>query len=448
VDEKPKRLTGSSLTEFLRSLHITRVEPVGRSSASGERVEEAQLDELLQKGDPLWPSSGKVAEDAGTLERLFAQSGEAACFGLTPDGHLDSHQPIVFDAVRAADQVIRLLEVDIAADDREEVLACTWLGLAYHDHDHPADFAGLLRDAGEGGKLRCCYVDVKGTRAQSPGSQRSKLEERAQQRKFGCLAQTVTRAANNGFAGYPGHGTPGLMVTLLHNPVTEGKTHAGYAMGWFFDIRSNYQASAAVWGWGGALGVKLPQELQRRLEASQTIIHGQSRNLLELLREYREYGQFRNAQGEWDRETLRSTLLAMSIAARYLLMQEDPAAHAEQTVENLQPGGVETPLRPEDFQPGESWGTYFGRKADAAIRDLRKTEGDLRKTQEDLRQAEEARHRAEVGQRQAEEARHKVEASLRAMITRRREKGDSDAAIAEDLGCTVEELVQRFPAGS
>jgi hypothetical protein len=418
VDDKPKRLTGPSLTAFLASLQITRIEPVGRSSASGAHSTEAELDELLQKGDALSPGPGKVAEDAQTLKRLFEAAGETACFGLTPDGHLNGHQPIAFDPETAAEQVIRLLEVDIAGDDREEALAFTWLGLAYHDHDHPADFAGLVRDAGGDGKPKCCYLDIKGTKALTPGSQRSKLEDRAQERKFGCLAQSVTTVAKNGFAGYPGRGKPGLMVTLLHNPVTEGKTHSGYAMGWFFNIRSNYQASAAVWGWGGALGVKLPDVLQRRLEASETIIQGQSRNLLELLREYRDYRQYKNANGEWDRATLRSTLLAMFIAARYLLMQEDPVEHAEESVENVQPSRVQTPLSLEDFHPGESFASYFGRKADKAIEAQRKAEEALRKNEEDLR----------------------------TMVARQRQRGVSDVVIAEDLNCTVEELLKRFPA--
>src|SRR5262249_5179209 len=153
-----------------------------------------------------------------------------------------------------------------------------------------------------------------------------------QERKFGCLAQTVTRAAENGFAGYPGRGKPGLLVTLLHNPVTPRKTHSGFAVGWFFGIRSNYQATAAVWGWGGSQGVKLPEELVRLLE-TRPRDQGQTKNLVELLREYRDYSQFKDERGEWDRPALRSTLLAMSLAARYLLMQEDPVTHAEQAAE-------------------------------------------------------------------------------------------------------------------
>ncbi len=515
MDEKAKRLTGPSLTDFLASLGITRVEPVERSSASGERAEEAQLDELLRKGDPLAPTPGKVAEDADTLQRLFDQAGESACFGLTPDGHLDSHRPIVVDPEVAAEQVIRLLDVEIASEDREEALAATWLGLAYHDHDHPADFAGLVRDAGGDGKPKCCYVDVKGTRAVSPGAQRTKLEQRAQERKFGCLAQTVTTVQDNGFAGYPGWGKPGLMVTLLHNPVAERKTHSGYALGWFFGISSNYQATAAVWGWGGPQGVKLPLELQRQLQSRQTTSHGQSWNLLELLRDYRDYSQFRDAQGHWDRPTLRATLLAMSLAARYLLMQEDAVTHAEQAAENLQPEGVEMPLKPEDFRPGESFATYFGRKADQEKRradeegrradearrkadeearkadearrkadeEARKRADEARRADEEARRADEARRKADEEARKADEARRKADEEarkadearrkadeearkradearradeearkadsyarqFREMVVRRRQKGHSDAEIAEDLGYTVQELLQRYP---
>ncbi len=445
MDEKPKRLAGPSLVEFLASLQITRVEPVGRSSASGEQANEAQLEELLRKGDPLSPGPGRVPEDAETLNRLFDEAGEAACFGLTPDGHLSAHQALVVDPEVAAEQVIRLLEADMTAEDREEALACTWLGLAYHDHDHPADFAGLVRDAGGDGKPKCCYIDVKGTRAASPSGQRSKLEQRAQERKFGCLAQTVTDAADNGFAGYPGRGKPGLMVTLLHNPVVERKTHSGYAMGWFFGISSNYQAAAAVWGWGGALGVKLPQELQQRLESRQTTIRDQTRNLLELLREYRDYGQFKDAGGEWDRESLRSTLLAMSLAARYLIMQEDPVAHAEQAVNNLQPEGVEMPLSPEDFRPGESFATYFGRKADKAIQ---KADAEGRRADKEKRRADEEGWRAEKEKDRADEEKRRADEAvgeMRQMIARLRQMGLADAEIAKAHGLTVEELHERYP---
>src|SRR5271154_3291350 len=97
MDEKPKRVTGAGLAEFLRSLGILREESVGRSSDSGERADDARLAVPLEKGDPLSPGPGKVPEDSATLNRLFDEAGESACFGLTPDGHLASHQPIPFD---------------------------------------------------------------------------------------------------------------------------------------------------------------------------------------------------------------------------------------------------------------------------------------------------------------------------------------------------------------
>jgi hypothetical protein len=91
-------------------------------------------------------------------------------------------------------------------------------------------------------------------------------------------------------------------------------------------------------------------------------------------------------------------------------MQEDPVPHAEQAAENLQPEGVETALKPEDFRPGESFATYFGRKAD----------------KEACRADEVTRH-------------------LLQMITRRRQRGHTDAEIAEDLGCTLQELLEHYP---
>jgi hypothetical protein len=210
----------------------------------------------------------------------------------------------------------------------------------------------------------------------------------------------------------------------LHNPVLPGRTHSGYAVGWFFGIRANYQAAAAVWGWGGPLGVKLPEPLQRDLESRQVLIGGQGTNLLELLRQYRDYSQFRNERGEWDRELLRYTLLAKSLAARFLLMNEDPVLHAQQTVENLQPTGIQTPLSPEDFHPGESWATCFGRKAD-----------------EEHRQHQEADRLRQEAERRADEAnRH-----ARQLIGFLRHQRHSDEEIAANLGCTLEELQQRHP---
>jgi hypothetical protein len=234
----------------------------------------------------------------------------------------------------------------------------------------------------------------------------------------------------------------------LHNSVLPGKTHAGYAVGWFFGIRANYQAAAAVWGWGGPLGVKLPEPLCRELESRQVVVGGQATNLLELLRRYRDYSQFRNDRGEWDRELLRYTLLARSLAARYLLMNEDSVVHADQTVNNPQPPGIQTQLRPEDFHPGESWATYFGRKADEetqrADEEARlRQEADRRADEEARRADEEARLRKEADRRADEANRH-----ARQLIALLRQQGHSDEEIAADLGATLEEIQQRYPRTS
>ena len=331
---------------------------------------EAELNQLLQAGDPVLPGKGLCPEDANTVKDLRTAAGPLAGFGLTPDGHLVSHEPIQFQPVLAVEQVIRLWEADFAAEDKEETLAATWLGLAYHDHDHPADFGGLLTDASPSGRgeAKCCYVDVKGTSAAARVRRGPSSNSVRGSTKFGCLALTVTAAANNGFAGYPGFGRPGLLVTLLHNPVRPGKKHAGYAVNWFFGISANYQAAQATWGWGGEHGVKLPLVLEQQLAATEATMHGQKKSLLTLLKEYRDYGQFKDENGAWDREMLQATLEAKALAARYILMNEDPVQHAESTVANLTPPGVGTPLRPEDFQPGDSFAAYYGRKCDAALR--------------------------------------------------------------------------------
>ena len=105
-------------------------------------------------------------------------------------------------------------------------------------------------------------------------------------------------------------------------------------------------------------------------------------------------------------------------------MNEDSVVHADQTVKNLQPAGIQTPLLPEDFHPGESWATWYGRKCDDATRQLRAVE-------EDNRNLAEENHQLKENQRQ--------------MVERRRQRGHSDEEIAEDLGCSFEELQQRYP---
>jgi hypothetical protein len=150
-----------------------------------------------------------------------------------------------------------------------------------------------------------------------------------------------------------------------------------------------------------------------------------------LLREYRDYRQYKNTQGEWDRETLRATLQAKALAARYLLMNENPATHAETTAEELSPNNANTPLRLEDFHPGESFASYYGRRADAAIARMH--------------QAEEEKRQAEERERQAEERDRKNVAGLRVLVTWQRQQGRTDLELANDLGFSLEEFLELCP---
>jgi len=452
---------------------------VGYSPPIGEGLSEDALTNLLRKGERIAPAPGIVAETAEVIGALFEKEGGEACFGLTPDGHLVSHQPIVFDPARATEQVIALMEQEIAADDREEALAEPWLCLGYHNHDFPTDFGGLLL-GGKDGKPRCCYLDVKRTQALPVESQRTKLEQRARERKLGLMAQTLTTVANNGFAGYPGRGQPGLLVTMLVNPVSEGRTQAGFAVNWFFGIASNYQASAARWGWGGPLEVRLPPALLQQLEGRQADIGSEAKNWLTLLTAFRDYGQFRDEAGNWDRQSLRATLQAMNLAARYLLMNEDLLEQAQSSLANLQPADVKTPLRLEEFHPGDSLAAHYGRLADVANdklkeaaqqrdevakqrdeaaqqrdeaakqRDAAAKQRDVAAKQRDVaaKQRDEVvkQHDEVVKQRdevvkQRDEARDLVMQS----VARRRSRGHPNSEIAEDLGYSLDDFLRLFP---
>jgi hypothetical protein len=126
-------------------------------------------------------------------------------------------------------------------------------------------------------------------------------------------------------------------------------------------------------------------------------------------------------------------------------VQEDPVARAEQTAEDLQPDGVETPLSPEASRPANYWGIYYGRLADNAFRDLRNARRRLFKARKGLRKSQQTLRKTEEEQRNSEPARLHPEEMLRTFVARRRQKGDSDAEIADLLGCTVQELQQRYP---
>ncbi len=442
MDPGKTRLTGASLNEFLRTLQIVKIEPLRRFSEKDILADPSQLKTLLRTGDPLIPAPGALAEDESTVVRRFPEGELSVCFPLTPDGHLASIFPILFEESLAVDQVIALVEANIASDDKEEALAATWLGLGYHDHNHPADFGGVLLDTSRPGPRRpkCCYVDIKLTEALGTGSQRTKLEERARQRKFGCMAQTVTDAADNGFADYPGRGLPGLLATMLHNPVLAGKNHSGYAVNWFFGIRSNYQAAAAQWGWGGSRGVSLPEPLKELLRTIRVKGGQEDKSLLTFLEEYRDYSQFRDEKGDWDRASLGATLKAKTIAARYLLMNEDPVLHAETSIANLTPAKAkDMPLKLEDFHPGESFANYYARRA---VKEKRKADAEKRKADEEKRKADEAVRLLEEGMRKVDEERRKADEERRKADEERR-KADEERRKADEERRKLLELLQQ-----
>jgi flagellar biosynthesis GTPase FlhF len=187
---------------------------------------------------------------------------------------------------------------------------------------------------------------------------------------------------------------------------------------------------------------------------------------LELLGSYREYNQYRSESGEWDRETLRATLDAKHIAAREILMQEDPLEHAQTTLDELQPRGVDEPLRLEDWVPGESFATYYGRKADVARRaqkaaeeyarqaeeyarqaeeHARQAEEHARQAEHDKRQAEHDKRQAEHDKRQAQEDNSKLAVVAKFWVAQQRLQGRSDSESASELGYSLEEFLTRFP---
>jgi hypothetical protein len=248
---------------------------------------DAELDNLLAHGDRVPPTVHALDAEC---ERILDELPNAV-LSMSPDSHLAAVEPLVFQAQLAAERVVALLATDLKEDDRQELLAGVWLVLGWHDHDHPADYGGFLR---QGRQTVACYADVKGTEAVQPSGQRAKLDQRARERKLGCLATTVTRASGGGFASYPGRGVPGLYATILHNPVTEGKRHSGYAVGFFFGIRANNQASDADYGWGGTGGIRLPEPLQQALMARN---YDKQTTYVDLLRQYRDYRFFQTESG-------------------------------------------------------------------------------------------------------------------------------------------------------
>src|SRR5262249_38918966 len=157
--------SGDTMTAWAKPLT-----PVGRTSASGQGLSEAELDQLLALGDCVQPTQHSLDAEC---ERLLDSQPDAV-LPMLPDGHLASREALAFEPRRAAEQVIALVEAELLEDDRQERLAGTWLVLGWHDHDHPGDFGGFLRQVL---KTVACYVDIKGTEAAKPSGQRAKVED-------------------------------------------------------------------------------------------------------------------------------------------------------------------------------------------------------------------------------------------------------------------------------
>jgi hypothetical protein len=123
-------------------------------------------------------------------------------------------------------------------------------------------------------------------------------------------------------------------------------------------------------------------------------------------------------------------------------MQEDPVTQTEPTADDLQSDQVASGPKPEDKPPEDkppemSWATYYGLKADEAHRRFCIARQRRRHAQKRLRNARERLRNIEE--------RRNAEESLRRMVAWRQRLGHSNADIAEDLGCTLAELVERYP---
>jgi hypothetical protein len=75
-------------------------------------------------------------------------------------------------------------------------------------------------------------------------------------------------------------------------------------------------------------------------------------------------------------------------------MSEDPSLQAEQSRDNRQPNGTQTPAHPTTLPPDQSWAVYFGRCADAQER---RAEATRRCADAEERRAEAAERGSEAG---------------------------------------------------
>ncbi len=122
-------------------------------------------------------------------------------------------------------------------------------------------------------------------------------------------------------------------------------------------------------------------------------------------------------------------------------MNENPVQYAELAAMELRPGGISIPLDPEEFRPGESFASFYGRKAEA----------NQRKADEEKKarlEAEERERKTADKLQKAEDDKHRLAEIISRMVAGRRQKGHTDEDIADDLGITLEELLKRYPAKS
>jgi hypothetical protein len=130
---------------------------------------------------------------------------------------------------------------------------------------------------------------------------------------------------------------------------------------------------------------------------------------------------------------LGATLKAKSIAARYLLMNEDPVLHAETSIVNLTPAGAENmPLQLDDFHPGESFASYYARRAVTA----------KRKADEAVRLLDEEKRKADEAVRLLDEEKRKTDEAVR-LLDEEKRKADEAVRLADEEKRLILELLQQ-----
>jgi hypothetical protein len=188
----------------------------------------------------------------------------------------------------------------------------------------------------------------------------------------------------------------------------------------------------------------LPEPLLELLRETKVTLGQEAKSLLTCLEEYKDYSQFRDEKGNWDRASLGATLKAKSIAARYLLMNEDPVLHAETSIANLTPPEAEDMvLQLEDFHPGDSFDNYYARRAvqekRLRVAEERKAEEAVRLLDEEKRKAadavrllEEEKRKADEEKRKADEEKRKAEEAVRLLGEEKRKAEEAVRLLDEE----------------